>query len=76
MPDESAVITGPHPEGGRQNKGDGASRGSSRHTTKAEAVTRGRKIAERRWVEHRIQTEDGRIAESNSYGNDPRRIPG
>jgi hypothetical protein len=33
-------------------------------------------MAKRRRVEHRIQTKDGRIAQSNSYGNDPRNIPG
>jgi hypothetical protein len=76
MADKRAVITGPHPDGGWQNKSDGASRASSRHATKAEAVARGKQIAKRRGVEHRIQTTDGRIAEANSYGNDPRRIKG
>jgi hypothetical protein len=77
MPSTPAVITGPHPKGGWQNIVEGNSRPSSRHATKAEAVTRGREMAKRRRAEHRIQTKDGRrIAESNSYGNDPRRIPG
>ena len=71
MPDKRAVITAPHPKGGWQNKSDGASRASSRHATKAEAVAQGRQLAKRRQVEHRIQTQEGRIAEANSYGNDP-----
>ena len=76
MPDTRTVITGPHPKGGWQNKSAGASRASSRHATKAEAVARGKQLAKRRRVEHGIQTQDGRIEEANSYGNDPRRIPG
>src|SRR4051794_4774300 len=59
MADKRGVITGPHPDGGWQNKSDGASRASSRHATKAEAVARGKQIAKRRGVEHRIQPRPG-----------------
>ena len=43
----------------------------SRHRTREHAVRRGRAIARRAHTEHVIHTRDGRIAEKNSYGNDP-----
>ena len=46
------------------------------YRTKAEAVTAGRDLARQRKVEHIIKNQDGQIAERNSYGNDPRNIPG
>ncbi|MET4222890.1 DUF2188 domain-containing protein [Oerskovia enterophila] len=44
--------------------------------TKAEAVAAGREVAIREGAEHVIKNLDGRIAEKNSYGNDPGTIPG
>ncbi|ADB31280.1 hypothetical protein Kfla_2203 [Kribbella flavida DSM 17836] len=44
--------------------------------TKAEQVAKGRDEARRRQVEHIIKNEDGQIAERNSYGHDPRSVPG
>ncbi|CAM5536348.1 DUF2188 domain-containing protein [Leifsonia shinshuensis] len=44
--------------------------------TKDEAVRAGRDEAQRRSVEHIIRNLDGTIGERNSYGNDPRNIPG
>lgn len=55
--------------------GDDATVGGS-YRTKAEAVTAGRDLARERKVEHIIKNQDGQIAERNSYGNDPRNIPG
>ena len=46
------------------------------HRTKAAAVEAGRDLARARKVEHIIKGEDGRIAERNSYGNDPRDVKG
>jgi ketosteroid isomerase-like protein len=43
----------------------------SRHHTKEHAVEHGRELARRSRVEHVIHNRDGRIAEKNSYGNDP-----
>jgi hypothetical protein len=43
----------------------------SRHRTKVVAVAAGREAARARQVEHTIHRADGRIAEKNSYGNDP-----
>ena len=46
----------------------------SLHVTKANAITAGRAYAKRERVEHTIHNRNGRIAEKNSYGNDPRRV--
>jgi hypothetical protein len=46
------------------------------HDTKDEAVRVGRDEARERKVEHIIRNLDGTIAERNSYGHDPRNIPG
>jgi hypothetical protein len=43
----------------------------SLHLTKANAVIAGRCYAKREHVEHTIHNRNGRIAEKNSYGNDP-----
>ena len=48
----------------------------SRHRTKEVAEEVGRVIARKLGVEHTIHREDGVITEKNSYGNDPREIPG
>jgi Uncharacterized protein conserved in bacteria (DUF2188) len=39
--------------------------------TKAQAQAKGREMAIEWKTEHKIQNKDGRIAERNSYGNDP-----
>lgn len=44
--------------------------------TQKEAFEAGRSIAEDVEVELVVQGVDGRIVEKNSYGNDPRDIPG
>jgi hypothetical protein len=46
------------------------------HDTKAEAVRVGRDEARERKVEHLIRNLDGTIGERNTYGHDPRNIPG
>lgn len=43
---------------------------------KSDAVGAGRLEAIERKTEHHIHNADGSIAEKNSYGNDPRDIPG
>jgi uncharacterized protein YdaU (DUF1376 family) len=70
------VWTGPHPEGGWQNKREGSERASSKHETKAEAAKEGRDTARRDKVEHFIQDRGGQIQSRNSYGNDPRKSKG
>jgi hypothetical protein len=71
MARKPAVVTGPHPGGGWQNKVEGNERASNVFGTKAEAQARGRRMAIDRQIEHKIQDRNGRIAERNSYGNDP-----
>ena len=48
----------------------------SRHRTKELAVAAGRQSAKDLGVEHSIHRLDGVITEKNSYGNDPREMPG
>jgi hypothetical protein len=55
---------------------DGTSRADSLHELKANAVARGRELAENKRTELVIKNENGRIAEKASHGNDPRRSKG
>lgn len=61
----------PNPNGGWDVKRGGAERSSSHHETKQEAVSRGREISRNQGSELRIHNRDGRIAQSDSHGNDP-----
>jgi hypothetical protein len=70
-PRKPAVVTGPHPSGGWQNKVEGNRRASNVAPTKAKAQAKGRQMAIERKTEHKIQNKDGKISERNSYGNDP-----
>lgn len=58
------------------NVREGQKKPLSTHATKAEAVKRGRELAREAQVEHHIHGKDHAIHERNSYGNDPREIPG
>lgn len=49
----------------------GASRASGLFDTKASAVERAREISRNAHTELRIHNRDGRIASSDSHGNDP-----
>jgi hypothetical protein len=44
--------------------------------TKHEAEAAGRDAAQADKVEHVIKNQDGQISSKNSYGNDPRNVPG
>ena len=70
-PKKPAVVTGPHPGGGWQNKVEGNKRASNLAPTKAEAQAKGRDMAKTLKTEHKIQKKDGRIGERASYGGDP-----
>lgn len=50
---------------------EGASRDSSHHDRKSDAVDAGRSTARRAGVELVTHGKDGRIQDSDSYGNDP-----
>ena len=66
-----------HEGGAWHNKveGTGEVLGNS-YPTKSEAQTAGRDYARAHKVEHIIRNLDGRIGERNTYGHDPRNIPG
>lgn len=65
-------------EGGSwKNKREGSSRAfGAGYATKEEAVAAGRDAAKADRVEHVIKNADGQIAGKNSYGSDPRNVPG
>jgi len=50
---------------------EGASRASSVHETQRDAIAEGARLAEAARSELRIHGRDGRIRDSDSYGNDP-----
>ncbi len=52
-------------------KGAGNSKATSIHPTQAEAINRGKEIAQNQKSELLIHGQNGRIREKNSYGNDP-----
>jgi hypothetical protein len=54
-----------------RNISEGASKPSKVFPTKVAAEAAGRQIAINNHVEHIIHDENGKIAERNSYGNDP-----
>ncbi len=61
----------PHPDGGWQVKGAGNSRATIRTETQAEAIAVAREIARNQEAELFIYGMNGRIRETDSYGNDP-----
>lgn len=61
----------PHREGGWQTKREGADRAGSRHRRQGDAIDRAREQAIRERGEVVIHRPDGRIRDSDSYGNDP-----
>ncbi len=61
----------PNPKGGWDVKRGGAARASSHHDTKRDAIDHGRAISRNQHTELRIHNRDGRIAGSDSHGNDP-----
>lgn len=68
-PDSHHVV--PNPDGGWDVKRGGSSRARSHHSTKRDAVERGRDVSRNQGTELRIHNKDGRIGRSDSHGNDP-----
>ena len=66
----------PNPNGGWDNKRGGATRAGSHHDTKREAIDAARRMSQREGSELKIHNRDGKIGQSDSHGNDPRKIPG
>lgn len=69
------VWVGPHDKGWAA-KTEGASRAAEVFKTQAEAIERGRAMAEVRKAELVIQGRDGQIRAKDSHGHDPRRTKG
>ena len=68
-PDTHHVVS--NADGGWDVKRGGAKRASSHHETKADAVGHARELSRKQGTELRIHNRDGRIADSDSHGNDP-----
>ena len=66
----------PNPGGGWDNKRGGAGRAATHHDTKQQAVDTARDMSRREGSELKIHNRDGKIRQSDSHGNDPRKIPG
>lgn len=65
-----------HKDGRWYNAVEGTDQVSEPFDTKEQAQAEGREMARELKVEHIIKGLDGQIHERNSYGNDPRDIPG
>lgn len=62
----------PNPDGGWDVKRNDAERASAHFDTKEAAIERAREISRNEGTELIIHNKDGRIASSDSHGNDPR----
>jgi len=65
-----------NPKGGWDVKKAHVSRAAIHASTKSEAVDRARTLCKKERAELVIHGKDGKIQESNSYGNDPSTIKG
>ncbi len=65
-----------HQDGRWRVRRQGEKEPLSDHATKGEAEHAGRQAAEREQAELQIKNLDGRIAQADSHGHDPRNIPG
>ncbi|KIC68724.1 DUF2188 domain-containing protein [Pseudarthrobacter phenanthrenivorans] len=64
-------------DGSWKNRREGSERAFGvGYGTKDEAIAAGRAAAQTDKVEHVIKNQDGTISEKNSYGHDPRNVPG
>lgn len=71
MSNKKDIHVVPHPVGGWATRREGADRVSSRHTTQRAAIDTARERAVDARVEVVIHGRNGRIRDSDSYGNDP-----
>lgn len=62
----------PNPKGGWDVKRGGAQKSSGHFDTKKEAIDAGREISRNQETELKIHNKDGKIAQSDSHGNDPK----
>ena len=66
------VAVEPRPSGRWAVQTDGTTRADSLHDKKSDAVTRARELAKNKQTELVIKNADGKIAQKDSEGNDPR----
>ena len=71
MPKKKDIHVVPHKDGGWATKREGSGRAGSRHSTQKEAIDKAVGTAKREKLEVVIHRPDGRIRDSDSYGNDP-----
>lgn len=60
-----------NPDGGWAVKKGGSTKATKVFETQAEAISRGRQIAQNQKAEFYVHGRDGRIQQKNSYGNNP-----
>jgi hypothetical protein len=72
MPRKPQVAVEPRPNGRWAVQTDGTTRADSLHDRKSDAVQRARELASNKQTELVIKTADGKIAQKDSHGNDPR----
>jgi len=63
-------------KGGWDVRRGGADRASGHFDTRQQAVDAGRDISRNQQTEFCIHNKDGKISQTDSHGNDPRRIKG
>jgi len=75
MPNKSVHVV-PNKDGGWDIKQSRAKRSSGHFRTKSEAVSRAREISRNQRAELVIHNKDGKIAQKDSHGQDPRSSKG
>jgi hypothetical protein len=70
------IVVEPRPDGRWARQKNGTRRAASLHDTQAAAETAARAQAKRERAELVVKGRDGKIQRRDSYGNDPRSIPG
>jgi len=70
------IRVSPFGDNWRRVKNPLNSKASAVCDTKAEAVAIATEIAQNQWLELFVQNLNGQIGYKNSFGNDPRTIPG
>lgn len=66
----------PNPKGGWDVKRGGGERASGHYERKSVAVAEGRQVSRNQGTELKIHNRDGKIAQSDSHGKDPKPPPG
>jgi hypothetical protein len=76
MASKPAIVVEPRPDGQWARQKDGSKRAASLHATQRDAEAAARAQAQREKTELVIKGEDGTISRRDSYGHDPRNVPG